>query len=722
MSTTIDAIEALPDSGRLSKFSISDLLPNPIDLWIVFRRNIRLFIGVVAAVLILFTARVATLTPSYSATASVVLQPRTSQIINMRSVVPDLSVNSDIVDTEVRMLTSVALARRVHDVLSANELGIDVPDYDRDLSTEEARRRDQEAAELLRSVSVKRAGLTYVIDVTAKSPDKQRAADIANTFVREYVGEQMRGKISTTQRAREWLGERMNQLRAEAAQADADLQRFKIANGLMSANGATMAEQETSSLNQQIASVRADLAEKEGRLSAALAQISRGGAGADVAAALNSDTITSLRTRQAEASRRLVELSSEFGSGHPAVREAQKQLADADKQIQSEIDRIISGLKAEVAVAQSRMSSLLASQREAEGSLASNNRAQVGYLELQRKADAARQIYEAFLNRSKETAAQEGLQQSDARVSALSPVPSAPDFPNYKLSVIFGLLLAIMSGISAILLAEYLQQGIRTKSQVERKLRVRYAGAVPDLASTLGGVRPGEAPEDYIISHPNSTFIEAFRSLRAFIQLSRGGQKLAVAVTSSLPKEGKTTTSVCFAKAAALGGTKTILVDCDLRRRGASQMFNIAEPHLLNLLSGKSTLEQAIHIDEATGLAVLGSSEGPADGHDPLSNENLVRLLRQLKTEYDLVVIDTAPVLGVADARAVASLADAVLMIVRWGKTPPRAAEAAVEILDEAKSNIAGVCLTQVDIQKYASTGNEDVYGYHKSFVGYYQN
>ncbi|TIX51251.1 GumC family protein [Alteraurantiacibacter aquimixticola] len=722
MTSMDQAITASAGPLREEKLSFSQWLPNPMHIWTVFRRHIWLFIGVVLTVLLLVAIRVLTLTPSYAATASIVLQPRSTQVINVRSVVPDLSVNSDIVDTEVRMLTSMALARRVYDVLEAQEAGRPVPDYDRPLTPAEETERDNGANTLLGAVTVRRSGLTYVIDVIAKSPDAQRAADIANTFVNEYVGEQMRSKIATTRNAREWLDERMVQLRSEAAAADAELQQFTISNGLMSANGATMAEEEASALNQQIAGARADLAEKRGRLSAAMAQVRRGGAGADVAQALDSTTITSLRQREADASRRLAELNARYGNLHPDVRNAEKELADARDQIQSEINRILSRMRAEVSVAESRLASLQSSQSAAQQALAANSRAQVGYLELQRKADAAREIYEAFLSRSKETAAQEGLQQADARVSANSPVPSTPDYPNYTLALIFAPLAALASGVGSVLLAEYFQSGIRTKSQVERKLRLRYAGAVPDLESTLGDMRNSEGPHDYILTHPRSTFIEAFRSLRAFVQLRRRGSKLAVAITSALPMEGKTTTSVCFARTAAMDGTRTILVDCDLRRRGTSAIFDIEKDGLRSFIAGEATLEEAVFVDEPTGLAVLGTAEGNTDTFDPLTAEKLEELIATLKREYDLVVIDTAPVLGVADARTVAAGADSVLVVVRWGKTSPSAAEAAVEILDEAGVPMAGAALTQVDIRKYASTGNEDVYGYHKRFAGYYQN
>ncbi len=721
MNVATQAMEPLSEVDRPSRFSFKQLLPSPEHLWVVFRRNLRLFIGVVVVSLALILLRVATLTPSYSATASVLLQPRPSQIINVRSVVPDMAVNSDVVDTEVRMLTSMTLARRVYDVLNARKLGVRVPRFDRKLSAEEIKVRDEAAQGLLEMISVRRSGLTFVIDITAYSADPQKAADIANTFAREYVNEQMRDKVDATSSARRWLGTRMNQLRADAALADAKLQRFKIANGLMSANGATMAEQETSSLNQQIASARAELAEKQGRLAAARAQIQIGGAGADVAQALDSGTITSLRQREADASRRLAEMTSKYGMLHPDIRDARNELNDAKAQIQSEINRIISRLQAEVATASSRLNSLTASQERAQLALASNGRAQVGLLELQRTADAARQIYEVFLSRSKETAAQEGLQHADARVSALSSIPENPIFPNNKLVLLFAPLGALALGGSAVLLAEYLQVGVRTKSQVEERLGIRYAGAIPDLASTLGRQRNSQAPQDYILDHQQSTFAEAFRSLKAYVQLSRREPKLAVAITSALPREGKTTTAVCLARVAALGGAKVLLVDCDFRRHGSSSLLGLERNALSDFLNGMP-LEEAVHMDEPTGLAVLGNPASSQDGGEQVISDQIASLIPMLKSEYDFIVIDTAPVLGIADARAIAVAADAVLLAVQWGKTPPSAAEAAIEILNDARARLAGVALTRVDITKYASTGTEDVYGHQKRFAEYYRN
>lgn len=701
-------LEPRAEGGRLK-----GLLPDPGYLWMVFRRHLWLFLGVAAAILALVALRTLTMVPVYTSIASVVIEPRKNDVIKMQSVVPNLPADSDVVDTEVRMITSPTLAMRV--VTDLSRQGYDMGPIATEVQLERS------AAALLRRIAVVRAGLTYVIDITASSDNADEAAAIANTIARQYVASQKDAKVGATRSANVWLNRRLTELRAAAGAADAALQNYKIRNGLMSAQGATMAEQEVSALNQQISLARAELAEKQGRLSAARAQLSRGGGGADVGASLSSGTVGGLRAREAEASQNLAQLESRYGPLYPEVRTAKSQLADIRSQIQQEIDRILSSLEAEVRVASSRLGSLQGSQSSARGSLASNSQAQVGYMELERRAEATKLIYEAFLNRSKETAAQEGLQQPDARISSFGAVPAFPDSPNYQIAALFGLFAALVAGFLAIGLAEYLQRGVQTKSDVERRLRVRYAGAVPTLASTLNGMRETEAPQDYIVSHPFSSFAESFRSLRAFVALRSRARTLAI--SSPLPQEGKTTTSVCLARTAALAGTKTVLVDCDLRRRGTSTML-LRQPTagLVEVLTGEATLDQALVLDEPTGLYILGTSESPSSAFDPLTPANLDRLMKQLKERFEFIILDTAPVLGVADARAVAAAVDSVLVLTRWRKTSINAAETAVELLLDANANIAGLALTQVDIRRYASTGQSDVYGYHKKFSGYYQN
>jgi succinoglycan biosynthesis transport protein ExoP len=393
------------------------------------------------------------------------------------------------------------------------------------------------------------------------------------------------------------------------------------------------------------------------------------------------------------------------------------------RQIQLEIDRVLSSLEGEVHVAQSNLGSLVGSQQQSRSKLAGNASAQVGYMELDRKATAARTIYEAFLNRSKGTAARDGIDAPGATVSAVATIPRAPSSPNTKLAFLMGSVAALLAGLASVGAAEFLDGGIRTKLDVEKRLGARYLGAIPDVESTLDGLKVTEAPQDYVVSHPLSTFAEALRSLRASATLRGNRRPKVIALTSPLPREGKTTTAVCLARALAMSGASTVLVDCDLRRHSASDIvLDGRSGRLAEVLGGTLTVDAALLTDNLTDLQLLCTSEAAAEGRDLLAAELIGPLFAELRGRFDFVIIDTAPVLGIADARAVASQADAVILLARWGQTSLRAADTALDLLIGAQAKVIGVALTMVNIRKYASTGHEDLYGYHKKFKGYYVN
>lgn len=707
----------------------SSLLPDPRYLWMVFRRRFWIF-ALVFVTILGAVAAYATLTPKrYSATSTVLIEPRRGDPVQPReTAAAEQAPTSDFIDTQILVIDSPQMAAAVVRALNLTEdpefraSGDDLVTAGQQNTVEQAQ-LVATAQSLRRGVVIRRAGLTALIEIVATSVSPLQATRIANEYAKQYLASIAAAKSANDRSSSRQIDSRLDQLRQDAERADAALQNYKIANGLMSAEGATMAEQESSTLNQQIAGARAALAERQGRLAAARRQLSRGGGGGDVASALSSGTIGALRAQEADSSRNLAQLRSRYGARHPAIAQEEQRLGDVQKQIQLEINRILSSLEGEVNVASSGLSSLLSSQTQSRSRLASNAQAQVGYLELERKATAARTIYEAFLNRSRGTAARDGIEQPTATISSPALVPTAPSSPNVKLAYLLGSAVALMAGLLAVALFEFLDSGIRTKLDVERRLGARYLGAIPDIESTLDGLRAVEAPQDYIISHPLSSFAEALRSLRAAVTLRGNRHPKVIAVTSPLPREGKTTTAVCLARTLAMSGASTVFVDCDLRRHSASDILLAGrQGHLMRVLGGEMPVSQALLSDPDTGLQILGTTVSPSGGRDLLTPELLAKLLDELRTRFEYVVIDTAPVLGIADARAVASQADAVLLLARWRQTSIRAADTALDLLLGANAKVVGVALTMVDIRKYASTGHEDLYGYHKKFKGYYVN
>lgn len=706
------------------------LLPDPAYLWMVFRRHIWFFLGAVVLVLGGVAAYTFSTQPVYVATASVLIEPRRAETIDLQSVVQGLPADTHVVDTLTQIIDSPTVALRVVRRLRLDrdpEFGYGAPtdraDGGPDMPALTRAERNAVAA-ALGHVSVTRAGLTYVIDITANSHRPEQAAALANAFASEFIALQDARRVDRNEGASAFVTKRANELRAQAVADDKALQNYKIANNLMSAEGATSAEQQVSQLNQQISQQQAALAQERGRLLAARRQLSRGGGGADIGAVLASDTIRSLRAQEATASAELASLQSRFGDLFPDVQRAKRNLADIRAQIQAESQRIVSTLEANVQVAQSGLSSLEGSRAQARGALAANGSAQVDQLDLQRRADASRTIYSAFLQRAKETAATSNLPQADASISSPARLPDGPSSPNYRLAALLGMVAAVALGLLTVAVVEFLDSSVSTREDIEDELGLPYAGAIPDLASLAGRESRHLPPYVYVLSHPFSAFAEAVRAIGAFATRRRSRGSRVVAIASALPREGKTSLSITLARVLAMGRSRVILVDGDLRRHSVSSILHAdddGEERLCRVLDGELPLADALVKDEATDLMIL-PTRGPTSTVDYMTPERVERLYALLREHCDVAIVDTAPVLGVADTRALTQKADATLVISHWRHTEMKALRSALDVLEQSEANVVGVALSMVNVRQYASTGHGEAYGFHKKFAGYYLN
>jgi len=723
------------------------LVPGQIDLrrlMVTFRRRLRLFGAVALAVLFATVLLTLQATPKYTATANVMLDTRKEKVTNVEEVLSGLPADSSTVDTEVEVLKSRQLGERVVKALKLDEdpefnpavrkpsglqavaggvaalFGAAAPDSVKLSPIEQQKRAEKVVDNVLKGLSVKRAGLTYVINVAFESEQPAKAALIANKFADLYLLEQLEAKFDATQQATTWLNSRLGEMRDQVLADEAAVQQYKIANNLLSASGTNLTEAEISNYNQSLAQARAQVAEDEARLNTAKQQMARGSTGEDVGEALDSPVIQQLRAQRATVSGQVADLQGRYGDRHPEMLKAKRQLSDIDNQIRAEIGRIVSNLQAKAQVSRERAAAIGGSLGGAKGTLASNNRAMVRLNELERKAEASRTLYESYLNRYKETSSQQGIEQSDARVVSKAKIPTKQSSPKIVLNLALGVLLALGAGVGSIAVAEMLDAGLATAEDVERRLETSYLGAVPLLSSVAED--SDLSPIDHVVAKPLSSFSEAFRNLRASILYSRLGEPVRIiAVTSSLPGEGKTTTSLCLGRTAALQGQRVLVVDCDLRRRTVNRLLK-AEPKvgLLEVLSGEATLQQAIAVDEATGAHILPLAKSAFTPKDVFGTSAMDRLLDDLRGRYDLVVLDTAPVLPVADTRVLAPKADTVIFLARWRKTPQHAIEAAFRLFAGTGAHLGGVALTQVDMKQQTKYGYGDPGYYYAEYKKYY--
>jgi capsular exopolysaccharide synthesis family protein len=712
----------------------------------VFLRRLRLFSASAIAVfvaVVLFTIQA---TPMFTATANVMLDTRKEQVTSTEAVLSGLSADSPVVDTEVEVLKSRQLAERVTAALKLEAdpefnprlrkpkglqavamgigglMGVAKPSEVKLTPFQTQALQEQVVDAVLDNLTIRRSGLTYIINVSFKSSDPQKASIIANKFADLYLLEQLQAKFDATRQANNWLNDRLGELRAQVLQDEAAVQQYKIDNNLMSASGTSLTEQEISNYNQNLALVKAQVAEDNARLSTARSQMAQGSTGEDVGEALSSPVIQQLRQQRAETSRKVADLEGRYGDRHPEMLKAKRELGDIDANIQAEVQRIIKNLEAKSQVSRERANAVAGTLGAARGTLANNNRAMVRLNELERTAEATKTLYESYLNRFKETSTQEGIEQSDARVVSRAKIPTGQSSPNIPLNLAIGLLLALGAGAMVIVLAEMMDAGLATAEDVEKRLDTAYLGAIP-LLSSVAGPRPG-SPIDHVIEKPLSSFSESLRNLRASIQYARLGEPVqVVAITSALPSEGKTTTSVSLGRAVALQGGKVIVIDCDLRRRSINRALK-TEPTvgLLEVLAGTVTLEQAVMVDDASGCHFLSLAKSQFTPKDVFNSVAMDRLLAELRAKFDFVILDTAPVLPVADTRVLAPKADVVVFLTRWRKTPQHAVEAAFRMLAGTGAHVAGVALTQMDMKQQAKYGYGDPGYYYAEYKKYYTN
>ena len=687
------------------------------------RQHIPLVLMVMGVVLAADIAYTFTAKPRYTATATMYYAPRKGDInpSSNSSVEGDLA-RDQAVDTQVEAIKSQAV---VDQVVTALQLDQD-PDFavkpnEKALSAQ--MQRDAILDRVIHNLKVKRVQQTLLLSLSFTDPSPTKAAAIANAFADAYIKHQVATKVEEANTDNSLLNAQIDEMRGKVETADAAVQQYKAAHNLVGSdtNGTELTEQEISQLDQELATARSTEAEAEGRLTAAQRQLQSGSHGEDVGAALGSPTISELRQQRAAISARVADLKGRYGPLHPDLQTAEHQLADIDTQIQSEINRIISNLTAEVEVSKQRTASLQSSVDGKRAQLVSGDAASVELNELQRNADAARQLYETVLTRVKETAAQQAISQADSHVDTPATPPSEPSAPKKPLNILLGIIAGLGLGVIAAFVVERWNVRVNSIDDVEGQLNLPFLGAIPTVSSSIDKPKTRN-PIDAVLLHPLSGFAEGFRSVGTSLTYGESGEPVRViAITSAVPEEGKTTTSICLTRVLAMGGAKTVLVDCDLRRRSVNALFS-GEPELglIEVLEGKCTVEQALRLDERSGAWFLPLTRGAHMSKSPFSTPAMDTLLDELKARFDVVILDTPPLLPVVDTRVLAQKVDALALLVRWRSTPMRAVRAAIHELESVNAPISGVALTLVNVaaQSYSGYGYQSYY--HKDFKKYY--
>ncbi len=742
------------------------------------RKWVMLYAGF--AVMLVAVMAIGSLTPRFTATVFVEISPRQNNIVDFEAVLSGLPADIATMETEIQILRSRNLAAKTvaklglertpefNSALRAKggvlgmvrELIVDDTAADpgadpgadpaapeatettgepsflqrafalfapeqRPLRSAETAVRDEREKIVdifLQQLSVRPQGRSRVIAISIESVDPRTAAAAANTLADFYIVAQLEAKFEATKRASAWLSERVFGLRDEVNRAEREVESFREQSGLIQGGtNATLAAEQVSDLNRQFVTEGTRLAEGEARLRQIERLLRRPGGIESLGEVLDSQLIRDLRRQETEMERQVVELSTEFGEKHPRMINARAQLRDLRTKVKGEVDKVVQGLRNEVAVARARASSMGVSLSTLKSEVGRLNASEVQLRALEREATASRTLLEQLLARSKETTSQEDFQQADANIVSPAATPRNPSFPKKSILLLVSFVFASVVSITVAGILEYLDFGFRSMDQIERLMGVPPLGLVP----ALRGMRAiGKKPQDYILEHPTSAFGESIRTMHTNLLLSDLAKRPKVVLfTSALPNEGKTSTAVSLGRLQAQVGQKVVVVDCDVRRPSVHTALNFEPgPGLVQCLLGEMGIEEAIQQDPESGLFVLQAGGTPPNPPDLFDSIPMQKLLTTLARKYDLVILDSAPLMAVSDTLFLARLADKTVLVVRWVRTRRETARSALNKLFDAKSDVAGVLLSMVDVKGHAQYGFSDSGAFHGKLNKYYNN
>jgi exopolysaccharide transport family protein len=691
-----------------------------------------------------------TQTPIYKAQSVVQLDTEEKNVIDLGAIFSGMGGTTAVVDTEVLVLGSKSLLTRVavkQKLVEDPEFNYALVPADKGLisslkgavSALTGRKPpvdpnagltpEQKDAAVLEStvealrgkVSVSRVGTTYLINIDVWSVSPETAARLADEVAEQYRVQQLEEKYEATRKATEWLSERVAALREEVEEKERRVESYRAESGLLAAQGATLTEQQIAYLTTQKATLQVDLDRARARADSMRRQMASG-AGADgISEVLSSQVITDLKAQRAVINRRVAELETKLGPQHPELISARNEAADIDRQINAEVSRIAGNIENELRVAQSQIGSIQSEIGRSTYELRGNNQALVRLRELERDAETSRILLEEFLTRSKQTNEQDALITADANILSRASVPGGPDSPKKLLNLMIGCLLGLVVGGGLALLAEMLDMQISSTEDVERKLGANPIGTVPLIRSLNFMGLSKTRPADFLVESPLSAYAESIRYLRASIAFSDlDSETKTVAICSSLPDEGKTSLTLSIGRMSAMSGSRTLVIDGDFRRRQLTEMAGLSpEIGFVEYLFGTGQLSDAIVKDRKTMLHILPLSQNGHTPHDVFGTRAFDDLLARLRSMYDLILIDTGPLLLMAEARVVAGKADKTILIVRWRHSSRSAARQSLMLLRNFKADVLGVTLNMVDLNRRRHHG--DLSASYKDYRKYYQ-
>ena len=750
--------ELVLQNEKLLEISAEQDVPQLLEYWnLILKRRWT----VIACLLVVFTTvAIGTLKqkPVYEGQVVIEINPEQPAVVNFREVVQVSPVDpmgfDSYRETQYKIMQSRTLAERViHDLdlyrypefyRAKHFFGLLESDPEKIPSRSDPNppgpNSDVERNTLSNfqnSIDVSPVRRSNLVEVSFYSYDAAMAARIANQLASDYITQNLQVKWDETLKASEWLSTQLVSLKAKLEKSEDALQAYAQANGILyitdrqdygnNPDRQNVESARLEQLQQEYSKAQADRFKKESEYS-----LIEEGRAQDLPGILSNTMIQNLEVNLASAQRDYASLTATVKPSYPKAIQLKKQVdtlqAAIDKQKRALVQNIVDEYKA-ASAREKYLSDAIKEQKKVVNDIAQRT---IQYNILKREVDTNRQLYEGLLQRMKEAQVSAGLKASNIRVVDGAEVPKRPARPRVLLNLVLGAFLGLGLGVGLAFFQEYLDDTLKTPEDVEHLLRLPSLGLLPSFSLlTDGDEKAADADDDKIVPasggdngarvtitnvQSDPIAMEAYRSLRTSILLSASPVPRLLLITSALPGEGKTTTAVNLGVTLASLGSRVVVVDCDMRRPCCHLTARVENrPGFVKAMTGQATLSEVIlPVPGVTNLHVVPCGPIPPNPAEVLSSPITGELLHKLRAQFDYVLVDSPPVLSVADARILATLTDAVVLVTRAHATPYDVVRRARGTLYGSGARILGVALNDVDF-----AGNGRSYGQHLYGYGY---
>jgi polysaccharide biosynthesis transport protein len=728
-----------------------DSVANEINIDQLLAIARRQWVVVAAAVVLMLAVGVAyllTAVPLYTASTSVLIDRGNSEVVQQLSTIGGVLDDEASVLSQVELLKSDTIGLATIDRLKLQDnaqfmssggslvgtvassikaliasIGISSKSSEEFIDPVEAKRR-LALSRLQDNLAIQRVGRAYVLEIAVTSPSPSLAATIANAVAESYINDKLDAKYEATRRAGEWLQDRIEELRQQSLASDLAVQKFRAANGLVTAGNGLVSDQQLTELNSALIVARADTARAQARYDRIQEILASGQTDAIVTDALDSSVINTLRQKYLEASKLESEITRRLGPDHVQAVRLRQEMSEYNRLMFDELKRIAESYQSELEVARSRERNITEGVLKATSVSVTASETQVQLRELERSSEAYKNLYQTFLQRYQEAVQQQSFPVTEARIISKAVGPTAPSSPRKPLVIAISVLFGLMIGAGIGAFREFRDRFFRTGDQIRDILGVEYLGATPAIVKKAD--TSATAPVDrevhfrnsvsnFAMNYPLSSFSETLRSCKIAIDLNIAKASKIVGVVSTLPGEGKSTIALNLAQVLAKSG-RTLLIDTDLRNPGTTRAIGQhAQAGLIQVLTEGLPYTSVLLHDAASGLDVLPVVVKRRITHSSelLASPQMHQLLSRVSAEYDYVVLDLPPLAPVVDARSIAGRIDGFIMVVEWGVVSRKVVQQTMASERQIAERTLGVVLNKVDVQKlklYREYGSSDYY------------